>query len=231
MKRVLNTSKWLAAALTVVVLASSIVTFAANNSTFSQVINAGTLSTDILDSSRVAVGSPAVSMSASNFSFSCQTGGSASTGTFGTNNERVYVSNPDAADSGWNLTVAATGGVTTRWANGGATQHFDFNDPTTSGCTDGGGDADTSSGQLTLDPSVSTLTTDCVSCTSANVTKGSSTAYEQGVTDSVTLLSAAAGSDDVWRGYLTGIAASQTIPAETPVDTYTLNLTLTATAL
>ena len=84
---------------------------------------------------------------------------------------------------------------------------------------------------LTLDPSVSTLTTDCVSCTSANVTKGSSTAYEQGVTDSVTLLSAAAGSDDVWRGYLTGIAASQTIPAETPVDTYTLNLTLTATAL
>lgn len=230
MKRVVNTSKWLAAAFTVVVLASSNVTFAANNSTFSQVINAGTLSTDILDSSRVAVGSPAVSMSAVNFSFSCQSGGSASTGTFGTNNERIYVSNPDAADSGWNLTIAATDGATARWENVGDTQHIDFNDPTTGGCTDSG-DADSSSGQLSLDPSVGTLTADCLSCANTNISLGSSASFSEGVTDSLTLLAAAAGSDDVWRGYLTDVDVSQTIPAETPVDTYTVNLTLTATAL
>lgn len=207
------------------------VAYAANNSSLSQTINPGTLSTDIMDASRVAVGSPAVAMTAKNFSFDCQTGAGASTGTFGTNTERIYASNGDAADNGWTLTLAATGGATTRWANGGATSHIDFNDPTgaTAGCTDGA-DADTSSGQLTVNPSVGTLTTDCGSCTTANISKGASAAFNQGTTDSITVLNAAATSDDIWRGYLTGTTFSQTIPAETPADSFTINLTLTATA-
>jgi hypothetical protein len=206
------------------------VAWAANDSDFSQVINTGALSADILDSSRVAVANPGVSMSAENFAFSCLSGVNASTGTFGTNSERIYVINPDGADNGWTLTVAATSGATTRWANGGATQHFDFNDGGGSGCTDGG-DADSEAGQLSLDPSGGTLTTDCLSCVNTNVTLGSSSAFNQGVTDSITLINAGAASNDIWRGYLTDVDASQTIPAETPADTYTLNLTLTATAL
>ncbi len=205
--------------------------FAASNSTFNQTVNSGTLSTDIMDASRVTVASPAVSMTAKSFSFSCQAGGSASTGTFGTNTERVYVSNGDAADNGWTLTVAATSGATARWQNGGATQFMDFNDPSgsTAGCTDGA-DADSTAGQLTIDPSAGTLTTDCGTCTTTSVSKGSSTGFDQGTTDSITLLNAAAGSDDVWRGYLTGMGLSQTVPAETPANAYTLDLTLTVTA-
>jgi hypothetical protein len=170
-------------------------------------------------------------MTAKSFSFSCQAGGSASTGTFGTNTERVYVSNGDAADNGWTLTVAATSGATARWQNGGATQFMDFNDPSgsTAGCTDGA-DADSTAGQLTIDPSAGTLTTDCGTCTTTSVSKGSSTGFDQGTTDSITLLNAAAGSDDVWRGYLTGMGLSQTVPAETPANAYTLDLTLTVTA-
>jgi hypothetical protein len=218
----------------VLFLATGVV-FAANDSDFSQVISTGTLVADIMDASRVTVANPTVGMSAKTFSFDCQAGGSASTGTFGANGERIYVSNPDAADSGWTLSVAATGGATTRWANGGATQHFDFNDPTggTAGCTDGA-DADSgagSAGQLSLNPSAGSLTTDCGSCNTTGVTLGSSAGFNQGTTDSITLINAASGSNDIWRGYLTGIAASQTIPAETVPDTYTLNLTLTATAL
>lgn len=204
------------------------IAFAANNSTFNQTINAGVLSTDILDASRNPVASPAVGMSAKNFSFTCQSAGSASTGTFGTNTERIYVTNPGAANNGWTLTLAATGGATATWSDGG-TNTFDFNDAGGSGCTDGG-DADTKAGQLTVDPSVGTLTTDCTTCVATNITKGSSTGYVQATTDSVTLLNAAAASDDVWRGYLTGVNLSQTIPAETPAATYTLNMTLTVTA-
>jgi len=205
--------------------------YAASNSTFSQVINTGALATDIMDASQVTVASPSVTMSAKNFAFTCQAGGSASTGTFGANSERIYVSNPDGADNGWTLTVAATSGATARWANGGATQHFDFNDPSggTAGCTDGG-DADSNPGQLSLNPTAGTITTDCGSCGTTGVTKGSSSAFNQGTTDNITLLNAANTSDDIWRGYLTGVTASQTIPAEQPADSYSLSLTLTATA-
>lgn len=206
--------------------------FAASTTDFSQTISAGSLSTGIFDASRVAVGSPSVGMSAMNFSFDCQAGGSASSGTFGTNTQRIYVSNPDGADNGWTLTLAATGGATATWANTGATKLVDYNDPTgtTAGCSDGADAGDTVAGQMTVNPSVGTLTTDCASCTSTNVSKGSSASYSQGSVDSVTLLNAAGTSDDIWRGYLTGVDIKQTIPAETPADSYTINLTLTATA-
>lgn len=48
---------------------------------------------------------------------------------------------------------------------------MDFNDSTTSGCTDGA-DTDTSRGQLTLDPSVATLAVgQCTSCATTSITK------------------------------------------------------------
>ncbi len=216
-----------------VLLALSIgaVAFASPATDLTQTINAGTLSADILDASRVAVSSPTFGMSSKAFSFNCQSGGGASTGTLGSNTQRLYVNNPDGADNGWTLTIAATSGATTRWANGGASQFFDFNDTGGSGCTDGAGDADAQGGQLTIDPSAGTVTTDCGSCGSTGITKGSSAAFNQGTLDSITLVNAAAGSDDIWRGYLTGATLSQTIPAEQAADSYTLNMTITATAL
>lgn len=204
--------------------------FAANNSTLTQSIAAGVLSTDILDAARAAVASPTAALSAKTYSFDCQFGAGASSGLLGSNTERLYLSNPSAANNGWNLTIAATSGATASWANGGATRFYDFNDPTTSGCTDGA-DLDTRSGQLAMDPSISTLTTDCSACTITGVTKGSATAFNEGTVNAITLLSAGATSDDVWRGYLTGVDLKQSIPGETPADAYSLNLTLTATAL
>jgi hypothetical protein len=220
-------------AITLVVLSFSAAVSAANTPTLNQTINAGTISTDILDSGRTPVGSPSAAMGAKTFSFDCQYGGNASTGTLGSTSERVYVINPNAAINGWTLTIAATSGVNARWQNGGATRYIDFNDPSGAnpGCNDGADATDTTAGQLTIDPSVSTITTDCLTCVATNITKGSSTGYNQGTTDSVTLLNAAAASDDIWRGYLTGVGLSQTIPAEQPADSYSINLTLTATAL
>jgi hypothetical protein len=203
-------------------------TSAAGNSNFTQTINAGTLATDIRNASRVSVASPTVAMSTVSYPFVCLTGGSASSGTFGTNTERIYVDNPGAANNGWTLTLAPTA-ATTLWQNGGSTQNYDFNDPGGSGCTDGG-DADSVAGQLTVNATPGTLTTDCSACTTNNITKGSSTAYNQGTTDSVTLLTASNTSDEFGRWYLTGVTMSQTIPQEQSADSYTINLVLTVTA-
>lgn len=203
--------------------------FAANTPTLTQQINAGVLSTDILDGSHVTVASPTAAMSTKNFSSTCLSGGNASTGSLGTTSQRVYVINPSGADNGWTLSIAATAGPTAQWTNA-ANDKYDFNDSATAGCTDGA-DTDTKSGQLTINPSSSTLTLDCTSCTNTGITKGSSTAFSEGTVDSVTLLSAGPTADKVWEGYLTGIALSQTIPGDTPAGAYSLNLTLTAVAL
>ncbi len=218
-------------AVVISVVSIPAIALAASNSNFTQTINTGTLVADIADASRNSVASPAVAMTARAFSFSCYAGGTASTGTLGTNTERLYVSNGDAADNGFTLTLAATSGATATWANSGATQHFDFNDPTgtTAGCSDGA-DADSQSGQMTVNASAGTLNTDCNSCTATGVSLGSSASFAQATTDSITLINAGSTSNDVWRGYLSGATVSQTIPAEQAADSYTLNLTLTATA-
>jgi len=208
-----------------IALCITTVSYAANNANVTQTINSGTLVTDIRDASRVTVASPSFAMAGTTFSFNCQT----TTGVIGSDSQRLYVDNPGAANAGYTLTLAATGGATSTWNNAGTTQSFDYNDPTTAGCTDGA-DADAKGGQLTVNPTAGTLTADCSSCTLTGITKGASTAYSQAVTDSVTLLTAAAGSDDIGRWYLTGIGLSQTIPGEQPNDSYTINLTATVTA-
>ncbi len=142
-------------ALGLVVLTAGVTTtglFASATSNFAQTINAGTLTVDIVNSSYVTVGSPAVTMTAAPFSFSCQT----ATGTFGAAEQLIYVKNPDASDSGWTVTLAASA-PTAVWD--GAVTDYDFNDPGTAGCVDDGAttDADAFGGQMTVDPSGGTL--------------------------------------------------------------------------
>ena len=200
---------------------------ASGTSEFQQTINAGTLSTDIVDGSYASVASPAVAMDAVTFNFSCQT----ATGSFGTTTEQIYVQNPDAADNGWTLTLAPAN-TTDFWDSAGT--DFDFNDPGSSGCVDDGAttDADNLGGQMTVDPSGATLAVgQCSSCTTTSITKGSATAYVEGTTDSATLLAAATASDDIGDWTLQGVSVSQTIPAEQPAASdYTISMVLTVTA-
>jgi len=201
--------------------------FASSTSNFQQTINAGSLSVDIVDSSYVTVASPAVAMGAITFSFACQD----ATGTFGTNTERIYVKNPDAADSGWTVSLAASA-PTAVWDSAGT--DFDFNDPGTGGCVDDGvtTDVDGLGGQMTVDPSVGTLDVgQCTSCVVTNVSKGSSNAYVEGTTNSITILDAAADSNDIGDWRLTGVAITQKVPAEQPAAAdYNINMVLSIVA-
>lgn len=195
---------------------------------FSQTVSAGTLATDIRDSNRDPVASPSVAMSTKTLSFTCLSGGSASTGTIGSASQRIYVDNPDAADNGWTLAVAATSGATAVWSDGGSNT-YDFNDPTSSGCSDSA-DADLVAGQLTINPSAGSTTTDYSGSSTTGISLGSSTSFVQGTTDSITFVTAAGTSADIWRGYFTGISISQTIPAEQAAASYTLGFTITVAA-
>lgn len=217
--------KWTAAVGIIGFVTPVAFVLASGTSNFQQTINSGSLSTDIVDASYVSVSSPTVAMSTATFSFTCHT----VTGTFGSSSQKIYVSNPDAADNGWTLTVAASA-VTSVWD--GAVSDFDFNDSTSSGCTDGADSGDTVGGQMTINASAGTLATgSCAACATTNITKGSSAAFVSGTTDSVTLLTAATTSSDIGDWTLTGVTVSQTIPAEQgAASDYDINMVLTATA-
>ena len=198
---------------------------ASGTSNFTQTISAGTLAVDIVDAAWSTVGSPTMAMTTATFGFVCQT----KTGSFGTASEQVYISNPDAADNGWVVSLAGFSNTNT-WDSAGT--DIDFNDPTDSGCTDSGDAGDSVGGEMTVDASAGTLATStCASCVTTNITKGSSDAFEEGVTDTITILTGAAGSDDIGDWDLQGITISQTIPAEQPAASdYDINMVLSIVA-
>ncbi len=207
------------------VLLISHVVLAASTSNFTQTITAGTLTIDIVDGSYVTVASPSVAFANVAFSFTCRTAGNRTAGTFGTASQVIYVQNPDAADGGWTASLAGSS-VAAVWDSAGT--DYDFNDPTTSGCGDGADAGDSVGGQMTVDASGGTLAVGaCLTCATTNITKGTSTSYSSGVTDSVTLLTGAAGSDDIGDWRLTGVSILNTVPAEQPAAAdYDINMTL-----
>lgn len=182
-----------------------------DSTNLTQSITPGTLATLIGDTSGNEVATPSVGFTAKSVSSGTQT----STGTFGTNSERIYVDNPDGADNGWTLALASTGGYTSKWTSGA--DNYPFNSSTSS------------AGQLTINPSVASVTADVG--TTTGVSKGSSGTYNHaGGTDSITLMTASAASDDINKVYLTGVSMSQTIPAGTPSGSYAIDFTQTVTA-
>jgi hypothetical protein len=178
---------------------------------FSQQITGGTLSTFIGDASGVEVTTPNVVFPAKSVSNAVQT----SVGTYGTNTERIYVDNPGGADNGWTLSLAATSGASATWTSGGNTYPFNG--------------ASSALGQLTINATPGTVTAEVG--TTTGITKGTSGTFSGGSNTPISLLAASAGSDNVNRVYLTGVSASQTIPASQVAGSYTIDFTQTAVAL
>lgn len=178
-------------------------------STLSQTISNGSLSTDVRDGSNAVVGSPSFSMASRNVSTAQQS----TTGTFGSGTQRISVDNPGGANNGFSLTLNATVPGTGVWDDG-ASHTYAYN-----------GTAAT--GQLTVDPSVSTWT--ALVGTTTSITKGTSSTFSG--SGAITLATTSNALEDIWNGYVTGIGLTQTIPANTPAGTYTISMTQTVTAL
>lgn len=186
-------------------------------------VGGGTLSVDIVDAGGTPVSTPSIAMGAIALSFTYQT----VNGTFGASTQKIRVDNT-TGNPQWSLSLAATNGATAFWD--GTPADYDFNDPT-AGAVDGAGDADILGGQMTINPSGATIAPQN-GCNTTGLSLGSSAAYSQGVTNTITLLSAgaSAGTNCYWD--TTGISVSQTIPKEQPVASdYNINMTLTVTAI
>lgn len=185
----------------------------------------GELAVGVVNSSGTPVASPSVTLPATNFLYSCTNN---TTNTLGENTQRIRITNTTGSPM-WSLTIAATAGNTGLWRNGGDTQQYDFNDSggSPAGCTDGA-DADTKAGQMTINPSTGTIGT--ANCAATGITLGSSAAYVQGTTDTLTLSTAGgtAGSNCFWD--LTGMTVGQYIPLGQPSGTYTIDQTITIVA-
>ena len=181
----------------------------------------GSLSVDIVDSGGSSVASPSMAMDAGEVAFIVQT----ATGSFGTASQKLRVTNTTGTAT-WTLSVSATDGATAVWDSAGT--DYDFNDPT-AGAGDGG-DADSVGGQMTINASVGTITPEG-GCASTGLTKGSSSSFSQGSTDSITLLTAGGTAETGCYWDFTGISVSQTIPAEQPAASdYDINMTLSVVA-
>jgi hypothetical protein len=160
-------------------------------------------------------------MNTVDFSFNSQN----VTGTFGVASQKIRVEN-GTANPQWSLSLAASA-TTDLWNSAGT--DYDFNDPT-AGAGDGG-DADSVGGQMTVDPSVSTITPQG-GCSTTGLTKGSSTVFSEGVTDTVTLLTAGPSAETSCYWDITGIGISQSLPAEQPAASdYNINMVLSVIAV
>lgn len=212
--RVLRGTKKLGVAV-VAVFAVAIIaapaTYAAltTDSTLSQQITGGVLSTSIRDNTGVVVASPSFTINSVAVSTAAQT----ATGTFGSSTQRIYVDNPGGADNGWSLSLAAKNGAPATW-NDGSGHTYAFNGTTTTG-------------QLTINPSVATLTPTGTN-TATGVTRGTQATFT-GATP-ISILVAGNTAEKIWNGYLTGVGVSQIIPASQPAGTYTIELVQTVAA-
>lgn len=214
MKYIISQGKLTGGVLAVVALASlapAVHAATTANSNLTQTINAGVLSTSVLNSSGGTVASPSFAMTAGTVSTTSQ---QTLTGTFGDNNQRITVDNPGASASGFTLAIAATGGPTATWTDGSKTYPFNA--------------ASAALGQLTINATGSTYTS--VTGGSTGVTNTGSGTFSGGANTPITIINAGASSADVLNGYLTGVSLSQTVPAATPAGSYTLGLTQTIAA-
>lgn len=184
----------------------------------------GSLAADIVDSGGTTVGSPTVALSNLGFLYDCST----STGTLGTTNQRIRISNTTTNEA-WVVSIAATDGAAATWSNTGDSESFDFNDPTSAGCVDGT-DGDGVAGLLSLDFAGASINPE-VGCSAANVSLGSAADFDESNVDSITLASASSGADVNCYWDITGIELQQEVPEQQPSDTYDLNLTITSVAL
>lgn len=191
---------------------------------FNSYAPAGTLTSDIIDAGGNSVASPSVALSTITSNFTCQ----ASTGTLGEASQKIRIANTTVNDL-WTLSIAPTGGATANWSSGLAT--YDFNDGSgaPAGCADGAGDADGLGGRLSVNPSAATITPRSV-CSNTGVSLGSSSAFDQGTIDNITIASSSASAtyDCYWD--ITGITVSQQIPHTLGDGSYSLPMTLTIVA-
>lgn len=141
----------------------------------------------------------------------------------------LYVANPDATSGGWTVSLAPTNGADSTWNSSNFDTFLNFNQ---SDCVYNGGiqlKGNFLGGRMYVNPTSATIVNGkCAgpSCSVNGVTLGSSSYFDYGVNDSITLVQADNNSNSIADYLIHGINVSQTIPAMTPSDSYSMEMTL-----
>jgi hypothetical protein len=160
------------------------------------------LSVAFVDNNGTPIASPMVA-------FSDISAGSTTSGQLSTASSRLRVINTRTV-APWSMTIAATAGPSANWNDG--TDTMSFNRP---------GSA------LTVDPAAGTVAAVSAPCTTTGLTLEPAATFNQGVVDSITLLTAGAGADTGCAWDMTGAALTQTVPTNQPAGSYSLSMTIT----
>lgn len=189
-------------------------------SAYPEVLTVGDYGATIVDAGGTEVTTPQVSFPSTVVQTSCQN----STATLGISSQKLRVQN-DLVTNGWDVSIAATDGASTLWEAGSL--RYDFNDSAV--CSDGG-DSDAYGGALEVQAS-STTSTPKSGCTNTGVSIGSDASFIESSVDAISLASADSSAARFCYWDLTGIGLEQSIPAATPSGNYTIDMTVTMTAL
>ena len=123
---------------------------------------------------------------------------------------RLHVIN-DRGVATWSATLAATGGPAATWIGGGV---MNYNRP-------GLGSA------LTVDPTPAAVVPMGIGCTAADIATGPLAVFNQGVVDSITLVTAGGGAMTGCSWNINDIDLMQTVPALQPAGAYSISMTIT----
>jgi hypothetical protein len=182
----------------------------------------GTLFVKIVDAGGVEIVNPDIPLPNTSLKFLYQS----VAGTVGEAVKKIRIDNA-TANAKWSVAIAATDGPSALWDATPAS--YDYNDPTASAVD--GVDADSVGGQMSLDPSMATVTPE-VGCMDTGLVYKDPAAFSQGVVNSITLLESGLAAETGCYWDITGIPITQTIPKEqTAASDYAINMTLTITAL
>ena len=221
--------------------AISTIVLANSNPDFELKIVPGTLGVDIVDANNGynIISNPVYNFDTIKVSTECQSGANSASLYLGSDfvNARsesyggnIYISNPDSADNGFTVSIAASDGAQSVWYDSVGKSILDFNANDCSsidkpisveGVTNLGG-------RMYINPSIATLSTGkCGSnCTKNGLSLGSVNHFEYNNIDSITLLQADASADDIADYVINGIGISQTIPAMVSSGKYSLGMTI-----
>lgn len=173
----------------------------------------GDLSMSFVNASGTPIGTPSVPFSGLTAMGSCQT----STGTLGTNTERLRLTD-NRGTGNWTISIAATGGAGAKWNSG--THQYSFNDSagSPSGCANG---------QLSMDFGAIGAAPKS-GCTATGLAPGSNGAFTGGTS---MIIGSGTNADRFCYWDITSIGLSQRVPMNTQPGAYSLNMTITVVAM
>lgn len=185
---------------------------------YPEIVVEGNLSVAIVDAQGLAVGNPQVLFPSKNFATSCQT----SEATLGVHDQRIRVVD-NRLSGNWTLSLVATGGASSGWSSGSAGYKFNDAAGVPTGCANGQLSATGGAVSSGVYPGCSNA--------GVNLTAHSGLGSSAFSGSQPMSIASASGAQGFCGWDITGFGLRQRIPGNTSTGEYTIDMTITVTAV